>query len=241
MDVESYIKWGQRVAWLRGIGRTRGLLATKRCTSSVLGLARGPALLSHSPLARRDLKPEARHQPLLSWPCTMTAFLSVCVCAQWPGDTKHHEVKVHEGLGQGRKFKAEVSHGPVSVVSLSPLGTASSRKTSEAQKSGNKYSHRRTAVLPRLCLWSVCARTYKGPGRAPWRLGEQQEDEGWKLQRWSVAEQMLSSTMGSAVSNRTQLIWVPSASSRTNWSLPACLPEWGACFMIRAQSSEIMH
>lgn len=110
---------------------------------------------------------EARHQPLLSWPCAMTAFLSVCVCAQWPGDTKHHEIKVREGLGQGKKFKAEVSHGPVSVVSLSPLGTASSRKTSEAQKSGNKYSHRRTAVLPRLCLWSVCARTYKGPGRAP--------------------------------------------------------------------------
>ena len=97
----------------------------------------------------------------------MTAFLSVCVCAQWPGDTKHHEVKVSEGLGQGRKFKAEVSHGPVSVVSLSPLGTASSRETSEAEKSGSQVQPQAHCCSPSAVSVVCLSRTYKGPGRAP--------------------------------------------------------------------------
>ena len=106
---------------------------------------------------------EAQHQPLLSWTREMTAFLSVCVCAQWPGDTKHHEVKVSEGLGQGRKFKAEVSHGPVSVVSLSPLGTASPRETSEAEKSGSQVQPLAHCCSPSAVSVVCLPRTYKGP------------------------------------------------------------------------------
>lgn len=114
---------------------------------------------------------EAQHQPLLSWTCAMTAFLSVCVCAQWPGDTKHHEVKMSEGLGQGRKFKAEVSHGPVSVVSLSPLGTASSRKTSEAQKSGSQVQPQAHCCSPS-AVSVVCLRqNLQGSRQGPLKAG----------------------------------------------------------------------
>ena len=146
-----------------------------------------------------------------------------------------------EGLGQGRKFEAEVTHGPISVVSLSPLGTASSRKTSEAQKSGSQAQPR-----AHCCSSSaVCGlpapestRVQAGPPEG-WESSRKMRAGGYRAGHW---QGRCSAPLWAALClTSTQLVWVPSASSRTSWSLPACLPEWGACFMIRTQSSEIMH
>lgn len=75
-----------------------------------------------------------------------------------------------EGLGQGRKFEAEVTHGPISVVSLSPLGTASSRKTSEAQKSGSQAQPRAhccsSSAVSVVCLHQNLQGSRQGPLKA---------------------------------------------------------------------------
>lgn len=186
---------------------------------------------------------EALHQPLPSCSSMITSVL-VCVCVQWPEDTKHHEVTISGRLGQGRKLKAEASRDHISVVSWSPFGTASLGKSSEAQKSGSQVQPRvhcyTQSGMSAIWLHQGLPGVWAGTPEC-WKKNREMKAGGYKVGQWqSRPSAPLQAGLSPASALLAALVCVPSASSRTSWSLVPLL-ERGKGFMIRTQSNEITH